>query len=203
MSSWANTVKASWTSRLGFPLLLVGALHLSCLSGPKPHPVELPRIAGRIVDAKTGRPVADAEVYTSYNLSHSYPGDIHATWLSHAIRWTKTDGEGRFAFEPVRFESIGQKPYWGHALTLSLIDPRYGAVQLGSLSSTTRTTATSRGRFWCSTEATGMPRMKSNGGSWPVQTRKERWIRAMVQLRSRWLTETLSIRMRSSCSGLT
>lgn len=98
---------------------------------PVQHDVELPRIAGQVLVARTGEPVTGAEIFTHYQVSYGGPGAFHASTLTHASRWATTDAEGRFAFEPLRFEAAGTKDPRGLSpLFLVLIDRRYGRVYL-------------------------------------------------------------------------
>lgn len=67
----------------------------SCGSGSRR--VEVPRLAGQIVDKRTGEPIEGVAVYQFYETqNHSILTDHGAG--SRDFRWTMTDTDGRFEF---------------------------------------------------------------------------------------------------------
>jgi len=108
-------------SAAGF--LLVALVASGCAT------TETPRIAGRVLDAKTREPVVGADVMVYRNaLRHdSWHG---ATGVNFGHRWRKTDDNGRFDFPAVR----DRKPYRIGGLRWTLedepivrvMDERYG-----------------------------------------------------------------------------
>jgi len=59
--------------------------------------VEVPRLAGQILDKRTGEPVVGMAVYQFYGTFNRTVGTHQGTG-SRDFRWTTTDAEGRFEF---------------------------------------------------------------------------------------------------------
>jgi len=80
-----HTPKRRWRRRLRYAGLGYLAFYfVTCDMGP----IWAPRIEGRVVDARTGEPVAGAGVFSGYTYQSRYEWDV---------RWTTTDASGRFA----------------------------------------------------------------------------------------------------------
>lgn len=67
----------------------------SCGSGSRR--VEVPRLAGQILDARTHEPIEGVAVYQFYGTFNRRVG-IHQGTGSRDFRWTMTDADGRFEF---------------------------------------------------------------------------------------------------------
>jgi hypothetical protein len=98
---------------LGVAVVLVMGLY-ACFPGMPL--LAMPR-QGRVVDAKTGKPVAGALVLLGYQILQGV--GIHRA-ENLETRWTETDSEGRFRFGVKLFDDIGSR--WAfRARTPSLI----------------------------------------------------------------------------------
>ena len=76
--------------------LLVATLFLAaCGSGSRR--VEVPRLAGQILDARTQEPIEGVVVYQFYETFNRRAGTHQGTG-SRDSRWTMTDADGRFEF---------------------------------------------------------------------------------------------------------
>ncbi len=59
--------------------------------------VEVPRLAGQILDKRTGKPIEGVAVYQFYG-TFNYRASVHEGTGSRDFRWTTTDADGRFEF---------------------------------------------------------------------------------------------------------
>ncbi len=90
-------------------LLISSAIALALLAGfyacvPSMPIVAMPR-RGRVVDKKTRRPIAGAEVFLTYT---TVLGGVTVE-----TRWTTTDAQGRFWFGPKVFDDVGTRTtFW-------------------------------------------------------------------------------------------
>jgi hypothetical protein len=86
------------------------------------------RVAGRVIDAKTGEPVVGADVMV-YRKARRFR-EHGSLWVNFGHRWQETDESGHFDFPPVR----DKKPYRVGGLlwtlkddpTVRVTDERYG-----------------------------------------------------------------------------
>ncbi|HEY8153002.1 MAG TPA: carboxypeptidase-like regulatory domain-containing protein [Myxococcota bacterium] len=94
-------------------------------------PIWAPRVEGRVVDARTGAPVAGAEVFATYGTRKwdSGPGNDWGITVATDSSWATTDRDGRFvlpahwAIEPVPGGCATGKYPW-----LIAYHPDYGAM---------------------------------------------------------------------------
>lgn len=108
-------------------LLLAGSIAALLGSCSIPRTIELPRIAGQVVDARSSDPVEGAEVFVDYTLtSHGFG---QAVDYSYASRWTTTDAKGQFSFDPIRFRS-SREATLDDPLGINLVHPRYGSIAI-------------------------------------------------------------------------
>ncbi len=59
--------------------------------------VEVPRLAGQILDKRTGKPIEGMAVYQFYG-TFNRRASVHEGTGSRDFRWTMTDADGRFEF---------------------------------------------------------------------------------------------------------
>ncbi len=59
--------------------------------------VEVPRLAGQILDKRTGKPIEGMAVYQFYE-TFDRMASVHEGTGSRDFRWTMTDADGRFEF---------------------------------------------------------------------------------------------------------
>lgn len=103
----------------GLLVILLGISYVRCTK------VHTPRVAGRVVDARSGEAVEGADVMVYRTVDHA----ISHSRLHFDYRWTTTGPNGSFSFEP----STVWKPEgtWWWRLeeepSLNLIHPQYGS----------------------------------------------------------------------------
>jgi hypothetical protein len=113
-------------------VLLVVMLALpSCALFRRTRVIEVPRIAGQAVDAKTRQPIAGAHILAVRDMSRS------AGFLGHGAmvktrdsRWAQADETGRFEFPPYLDEVAPADQSWAISSYpgLYLVSPDYGVV---------------------------------------------------------------------------
>ena len=79
--------------------LVSAASTLSCSRCSGSRSVEVPRLAGQILDERTGKPIEGMTVYQVYStFNKMMVGAAHEGGGERDERWTTTDAEGRFEF---------------------------------------------------------------------------------------------------------
>jgi hypothetical protein len=76
----------------------MAASAMSCARCYGSRKVEVPRLAGQILDKRTGKPIEDMVVYQSYGTFNRMMAGTHEGGGQRDYRWTITDAEGRFEF---------------------------------------------------------------------------------------------------------
>ena len=84
---------------LGVAIAVVLAISVvSCARCYGSRKVEVPRLAGQIVDSRTKKPIAGMAVYQRYGTYNTMMAGTHEGGGQRDIRWVITDSEGRFEF---------------------------------------------------------------------------------------------------------
>lgn len=106
--------------------LVVAASLSSCSRCYGSRRVEVPRLAGQILDKRTGKPIEGMAVYQFYE-THNFHAAPHETIGSRDFRWTMTDADGRFEF-PAHVVAEALKNYVeiGAVPTVVVVHKTYG-----------------------------------------------------------------------------
>lgn len=78
--------------------MMLAVSAVSCARCYGSRKVEVPRLAGQIIDARTRRPIEGMVVYQSYGTFNRMMAGTHEGGGQRDFRWTETDAEGRFEF---------------------------------------------------------------------------------------------------------
>lgn len=71
---------------------------MSCARCYGSRKIEVPRLAGQVLDKKTKKPIEGMVVYQSYVTHNRMLAGTHEAGRARDFRWTTTDAEGRFEF---------------------------------------------------------------------------------------------------------
>ncbi len=92
-------------------------------------PFVAPRIAGRIVDKRTGQPVAGMTVFVWYEYDVTWSAEPKGGGFG--TRWQETDAEGRFDFpEQVAAENVSSQVRVAPRPAFVLLDREYGSPEV-------------------------------------------------------------------------
>jgi len=78
--------------------MILAVSAVSCARCYGSRKVEVPRLAGQIIDARTNKPIEGMVVYQSYGTFNRMMAGTHEGGGQRDFRWTETDAEGRFEF---------------------------------------------------------------------------------------------------------
>lgn len=78
--------------------MMVSVSAVSCARCYGSRKVEVPRLAGQIIDTRTNEPIEGMVVYQSYGTFNRMMAGTHEGGGQRDFRWTETDAEGRFEF---------------------------------------------------------------------------------------------------------
>lgn len=90
-------------------------------------PIHTPRVAGHVIDSRTGEPVAGAEIFVFNYVDVLFPGPEGLGSYEFAGRWTTTDAKGSFTF-PARWDfTVPRGITRNEKLYLVLVHRDYGS----------------------------------------------------------------------------
>ena len=105
---------------------MLSANIMSCSRCYGSRKVDTPRLAGKIIDKRTGQPIEGMAVYQFYETYDRNAGPHQGTG-SRDFRWVLTDAEGRFAFPAHTVaESLNNHVKIGSQPSIVLFERNYG-----------------------------------------------------------------------------
>ncbi len=110
---------------LTIAIWLLGSGLIGCSSGA--GAIALEARVGRVSDRESGAPVADADVFQVYRGQ----GVVGAPRPTHALRWTRSDEAGAFAFEAATSTESRASMRQTDPAEYGFYHPEYGLVRVG------------------------------------------------------------------------